>query len=109
MTISSRLRASANEDSRRTLPSSLLLAAAKEIDDLDALYRDASIRADERRVMCAEKDETIKRLTHRVQGFREAIWEHLIYPADDGCTASGYSQDDIPDELLVDAVVDSSG
>ncbi len=58
--------------------------------------------------MCDEKDATIKNLTRRVRGFREAIWEHLIYPNDDGHTASGYSADDIPDELLIDAIVDTS-
>ena len=40
--------------------------------------------------------------------YRQAVWEHLIYPGDDGCTASGYSQSDIPDELLLAAIVDES-
>lgn len=70
--------------------------------------RAAAVRADERRVMCDEKDATIKRLSRRVQAYREAAWEHLIHTGDDGCTASGYSQDDIPDELLIDAIVDAS-
>lgn len=75
---------------------------------LRKLYFDAAIRADERRIMCEEKDETIKRLTRRVHAFRQAVWEHLIRPGDDGCTASGYGPDDIPDELLYGAIVDSS-
>ena len=43
-----------------------------------------------------------------VAEYRQAVWEHLIYPGDDGCTASGYSQADIPDELLLAAIVDES-
>jgi hypothetical protein len=43
----------------------------------------------------------------RVLAFREVIWEHLIYLGDGGHTASGYGQGDIPDELLIDAVVDA--
>jgi hypothetical protein len=58
--------------------------------------------------MCDEKDETIKRLSHRVTLFREAVWEHLIYTGDEGYTASGYGPQDIPDELLRDAIVDAS-
>jgi hypothetical protein len=77
-------------------------------DEMLAFANDAAIRADERRVMCDEKDATIKRLTARVESFREAVWEYLIYPGDDGYTASGYSQDDIPDEQLRDAIVDAS-
>lgn len=108
MKITARLRASAKEDNRRTFPSSLLLEAADEIEALGKFYYDASVRADERRVMCDEKDETIKRLTRRLHFLRGVIWDNLIHVGGDGCTASGYSADDIPDELLYDAVVDAS-
>lgn len=79
-----------------------------EIKQAVAVAEDAAIRADERRIMCDEKDATIERLTRRLQVFREAVWENLITVGDDGHTASGYGPEDIPDELLYDAIVDAS-
>lgn len=78
------------------------------LQKLGELVADMEIRLGERTKMCDEKDETIKRLTRRVQAFREVIWDHLIHTDDDGCTPSGYSFDHVPDENLYDAVVDVS-